>query len=87
MSEGVEMEDEGEKIETIVESGCRRTTVKPDVCERTKVKNTENVGKNIEATHGAHTSGQVEAIIAGNDSGGHKLKVVAQVADVTKHLA
>ena len=52
-----------------------------------KVKRTENVGKNFRTANGAHIPNQGEAIIEGKDTTGGKLKVVAQVADVTKNLA
>ena len=87
MSEDVEMEDKSEKIEMIVDSGCRRTIVKPKAFKGMKVKRTENVGNNFRTANGAHIPNQGEAIIEGQDTTVGKLKVVAQVADVTKNLA
>ena len=52
-----------------------------------KMRKTENVGKNFRTASGAHIPNQGETIIEGNDAAGGKLKVVAQVADVTKNLA
>ena len=52
-----------------------------------KVRKTDNVGKNFRAANGAHIPNQGETTIAGKDRGGNKLKIVAQVADVTKNLA
>ena len=76
-----------ETIDMIVDSGCRRTIVKPKAFKGMKVNRTENVGKNFRAANGAHIPNQGETTIAGKDRGGNKLKIVAQVADVTKNLA
>ena len=87
VSDDMEVDDKEEKIEMIVDSGCRRTIVKPGAFKGMKVKKTDNVGKNFRTANGAHISNQGETTIAGKDAGGQKLKVVAQVADVTKNLA
>ena len=87
VSEDVEMEDADETIEMIADSGCRRTIVKPRAFKGMKVRKTDNVGKNFRTANGAHIPSQGETTIAGRDASGAKLKVVAQVADVTKNLA
>ena len=86
MSEEENIED-SETIDMIVDSGCRRTIVRPKAFKGMKVKKTDNVGKNFRAANGAHIPNQGETIIAGKDKGGNILKIVAQVADVTKNLA
>ena len=83
----MEVDSGSEKIEMIVDSGCRRTIVRPKAFKGMKVKKSENVGKNFRTANGAHIPNQGETIIEGKDSAGGKLKVVAQVADVTKNLA
>ena len=87
MSEDVEMEDTSEKIEIIVDSGCRRTIVKSKAFKGIKVKGSEDVGKNFRPANAAHVPNQGETIIRGKHSGGQNLRVVAQVADVTKNSA
>ena len=54
VSDDVEMTDAGEKIELIVDSGCRRTIVKPKAFKDMRVKKTEHVGKNFRTANGAH---------------------------------
>ena len=71
----------------IVDSGCRRTIVKPRAFKGMKVRKSENVGKNFRTANGAHIPNQGETTIEGKDAEGGKLKIVAQVADVTKNLA
>ena len=83
----MEVDSSGEKIEMIVDSGCRRTIVRPKAFRGMKVRKSENVGKNFRTANGAHIPNQGETIIEGKDSAGGNLKVVAQVADVTKNLA
>jgi len=87
VGEDVDMIGGGEKIEMIVDSGCRRTIVKPMAFKGMKVKKTENTGKNFKAANGNHIPNQGETTIVGKDIGGHAIKVVAQVAGVTKNLA
>ena len=87
IGEDVEMEGQEEKIEMIIDSGCRRTIVKPKAFNGMKVRKTEHFGKNFRAANGAHIPKQGETTIAGKDRGGNKLKIVAQVADVTKNFA
>jgi hypothetical protein len=87
VSDDMEVDDKEEKIEMIVDSGCRRTIVKPGAFKGMKVKKTDNVGKNFRTANGAHIPNQGETTIEGRDATGAKLKVVAQVADVTKNLA
>ena len=59
----------------------------PSSLQGMKVRKTPNVGKNVRAANGAYIPNQGETTITGKDAGGHRLKVVAQVADVTKNLA
>ena len=87
MSEDANMETGEETIEMVVDSGCRRTIVKPKAFKNMKVKKTEHAEKNFRAANGAHIPNQGETIIEGRDASGGKLKVVAQVADGTKNLA
>ena len=87
VSDDMEVDDIEEKIEMTVDSGCRRTIVKPGAFKGMKVKKTDNVGKNFRTANGAHIPNQGETTIEGRDATGAKLKVVAQVADVTKNLA
>ena len=61
--------------------------MKPKAFKGMKVKKSENVGKNFRTANGAHIPNQGETTIEGRDATGAKLKVVAQVADVTKNLA
>ena len=53
MSEDVEMEDAGEKIEMIEDSGCRRTIVKPNAFRGMKMRKTAQVGKNFRTANGS----------------------------------
>jgi hypothetical protein len=87
VSDDVEMGDASENIEMIVDSGCRRTIVRPKAFKGMQVKRTINVGKNFKAANGAHIPNQGETTITGKDKGGNKLRIIAQVADVTKNLA
>ena len=87
VGDDVEMADVNEKIEMIVDSGCRRTIVRPKAFKGMKVKRSENVGKNFTAANGAHIPNQGETIITGKDAGGNNMRIIAQVADVTKNLA
>ena len=80
MSANVNMEGGTDKIEVIIDSGCRRTIVKPKAFKGTKVKATEHVGKNFRAANGAHTPNSGETVIEGRDKTGGKLKIVAQAA-------
>ena len=80
------MEDAGEMIEMIMDSGCRRTIVRPQAFKGKKVKKTIMV-ENLRTADGAITPNQGEIPITRRDASGNKLKVVTQLADVTKNLA
>ena len=47
MSEDMEVDSGREKIEMIVDSGCRRTIIKPKDFKGMKVRKTENAGNNF----------------------------------------
>ena len=81
MSEDVDVGTGEETIEMVVDSGCRRTTVKP--FKNVKVQKADHVSNDFRASNGAHIPNQGETIIEGRDASG----LVAQVAAVTKKLA
>ena len=60
VSDDVQMEDAGEKIEMVGDSGCRRTLVKPQAFKGMKVRQTANVGKEFRTAGGAHVANQGE---------------------------
>ena len=68
VSDDMEVDDKEEKIEMIVDSGCRRTIVKPGAFNGMKVKKTDNVGKNFRTANGAHIPNQGETTIEGRDA-------------------
>ena len=52
-----------------------------------RIKKTDNVRSDFRAADGVYKPNQGETPLSGKDSGGNEMKVVAQVADVTKNLA
>lgn len=77
----------GQRITFVMESGAIKTIGPPNSVPGMTIKKTKNTGKTFRVANGAQIPNHGETIVNGKSVNGTKMKVIAQVAEITKPLA